>query len=185
MEVPVLTTDRLRLRGFVNDDRDAFARMNADPRVMEHFPSPLSREESDALVDRINAAWLNGFGLWAVDVGDTGAFAGFIGLGLPRFEAHFTPAIEVGWRLCVDAWGRGLATEGARATLSWAREVGLQPPRGEVVSMTTVGNWRSRRVMEHLGFTHHDEDDFDHPTLPEWEFRRHVLYRRPLYDPNN
>jgi RimJ/RimL family protein N-acetyltransferase len=177
--VPVVKSERLTLRDWSDEDLEPFASLNADPRVMEHFPSVLTRERSDAIAGRIRAHWAKGFGLWAVEERSTGTFIGFVGLSVPSFEAPFTPAVEIGWRLAYDAWGRGYATEGARASLEWARRH-LTPPRGEIVSFTTAGNWRSRRVMESLGFTHRDEDDFDHPALPEWEFRRHVLYRRPL-----
>src|SRR5205085_371827 len=112
----------------------------------------LSQEESDALFERARTSVL------AVELRETGEFIGFIGLSVPTFEAHFTPCVEIGWRLAAEHWGRGLATEGARAVLAGAT--------GEVVSFTTVGNWRSRRVMEKLGMTHDPRDDFDHPRLP-------------------
>ena len=161
---PVIETPRLILRPWKESDREPFARMNADPRVMEFFPARLSREESDALMDRVRSELL------AAELRETGEFIGFIGLSVPTFEAHFTPCVEIGWRLAAEHWGRGLATEGARAVLARAE--------GEVVSFTTVGNLRSRRVMEKLGLTHDPRDDFDHPRLPEGHpLRRHVLYR--------
>ncbi len=178
-DIPVVDSDRLILRGWRESDRDGFATLNADPRVMEHFPDTLTRDQSDAFVDRLLRDWSRGFGLWAVEERASGQFIGFVGLSSPAFEAHFTPAVEVGWRLAHESWGRGYATEGARASLAWARD-NISPPRGEIVSFTTVRNVRSRRVMEKLGFTHHDDDDFDHPSVPDWEWRRHVLYRRAL-----
>jgi RimJ/RimL family protein N-acetyltransferase len=177
--VPVVECERVVLREWRPEDREPFAVMNADARVMEHFPTTFSRAQSDAAIERAVAQWSAGFGLWAVEDRDTGRFIGFVGMTSPSFESHFTPAVEVGWRLAHDAWGRGYATEAARATLQWARDH-VSPPRGEIVSFTTVNNQRSRRVMEKLGFTHRDEDDFDHPALPDWEWRRHVLYRRAL-----
>jgi len=99
---------------------------------------------------------------------------------VPSFDAPFTPTVEIGWRLAQRVWGQGYATEAARSTLAWARQ-NVTPPRGEIVSFTTVANARSRRVMEKLGFTHRAEDDFDHPALPDWAYRRHVLYRRALH----
>jgi RimJ/RimL family protein N-acetyltransferase len=150
--------------------------MNADPRVMEFFPATLSREESDALMDRIEAHLeQHGFSWCVAELRETGEFIGFVGLSVPRFEAAFTPCVEIGWRLAAEFWGRGLATEGARATAKYAfGELGLK----ELVSFTTVMNVRSRRVMEKLGMSHDPAEDFDHPQLPQGHpQRRHVLYR--------
>jgi RimJ/RimL family protein N-acetyltransferase len=174
-----LRTERLRLRGWQPSDREPFAAMNADPRVMEYFPAPLSPEESDARVARIEAHFdRHGFGLWAVEVVGVAPFAGFIGLSIPGFEAHFTPCVEIGWRLAAAHWCRGFATEGARAALAFGfNTLGL----AEIVSFTATVNLRSRRVMEKLGMTHQPGDDFDHPLLPEGHWlRRHVLYRIAL-----
>lgn len=171
-----LRTERLVLRRWREDDLEPFAALNADPRVMEHFPAPLSRAESDAMVERIEAHFEeHGWGLWAAEVIASGAFIGFIGLWTPRFDAHFTPAVEVGWRLAHEHWGHGYAPEGARAAITHGFEcLGLQ----EIVSMTSVGNDRSRRVMEKLGLTHDPADDFDHPSMPPGHrLERHVLYR--------
>ena len=122
--VPRLETDRLVLREFLERDRSPFAALNADARVMEHFPSALTRQESDELVDRIGQRWAeDGLGLWAVERRDDGAFLGFTGLAPPRFEAVFTPCVEVGWRLAAEAWGHGYATEAARAALAFGFEV--------------------------------------------------------------
>ncbi len=150
--------------------------MNADPRVMEFFPALLSPAESDALVDRAQAHFdRHGFGPFAVELLENQFFIGFIGLSIPNFDAPFMPAVEIGWRLAFDCWGRGLATEGARAVIRYAFEdLGL----GSLVSFTVPENLRSRRVMEKLGMTHDPADDFDHPRLPEGHpMRRHVLYR--------
>lgn len=107
MSVTTVTTARLLLRGWRESDRDPFAAMNADPEVARYLPTPLDRASSDALVDRIVAHWAeHGFGLWAIERHDDGAFLGFTGLYRPAFEAHFTPAVEVGWRLAREAWGR-------------------------------------------------------------------------------
>ena len=169
-------TERLLLRRWREDDREPFAALNADPAVMEHFPAPLSRAESDAFIDRVAPqVEQRGWGLWALEVRDTGAFIGYTGLAAPRFDAHFTPAVEVGWRLARDAWGFGFATEAARAALAVGfGSIGLD----EIVSFAAVGNTRSRAVMERIGMTHDEADDFDHPALPEGHrVRRHVLYR--------
>jgi RimJ/RimL family protein N-acetyltransferase len=174
--VRVIETNRLLLRGWRASDRAPFAALNADPEVMRYFPAPLSREESDALVDRIEARFEeDGWGLWALEERTTGAFIGFTGLARPGFEAHFTPAIEVGWRLARPAWRNGYATEAARACAAFAFE---ELSVGELVSFTAVGNARSRAVMERLGMTRDPAQDFDHPALPAGHaLRRHVLYR--------
>ncbi len=171
-----IPTDRLLLRRFRDADRDPFARMNRDPAVMEFFPHLLSRIESDAVVDRIEAHFAeHGFGLWAAELRASSEFIGYVGLAVPRFTASFTPCVEIGWRLDVAYWGEGLATEGARAVVRYAFE-GLGLP--EIVSFTVPDNLRSRRVMEKLGMTHDADDDFDHPLLPTGHsMRRHVLYR--------
>src|SRR5262245_31172222 len=140
-----LRTERLLLRRWHSEDRAPFAAMNADPRVREHFPSLQTREESDATVDRIEEHFAeHGFGWWAVEIPGVTPFVGFIGLSHPRFEAHFTPCVEIGWRLAAECWGQGYATEGARAALDFGFDVlGLD----EIVSMTVPANVRSRRVM--------------------------------------
>jgi RimJ/RimL family protein N-acetyltransferase len=177
MDLPrEVRTDRLRLRRWLAEDRVPFARLNADPRVVEFLQGALSREESDAMADRIEAHFQrHGFGLWAVEVPGVTPFAGFVGLSIPRFEAHFTPCVEVGWRLDAEHWNRGYATEGARAALAFGfGSLQLE----EIVSFTVPGNVRSRRVMEKIGMTRSASDDFDHPILPEGHvLRRHVLYR--------
>lgn len=173
---PSLSTERLLLRRWRDEDRKAFARINADPRVMEFFPGVLSRDESDARIDRIEAHFeQRGFGLWAVEVPGVTALAGFIGLAVPQFEAAFTPCVEIGWRLAAECWNRGYASEGALAALEFGfGPLGLK----EIVSFTVPENVRSRRVMEKIGMTHCVEEDFDHPLLPEGHpLRRHVLYR--------
>ena len=163
-----METDRLILRDWRDDDREPFAALNADPEVMEHFPALLTREQSDAVIERNP-------GLHAVEVRATGEFIGFVGLAVPRFEAAFTPCVEIGWRLAFAHWGRGYATEAARAVLAYAWDtVRLE----EVVAFTTVGNARSRAVMDRIGMRHDAADDFDHPRLPaDHPLRRHVLYR--------
>jgi RimJ/RimL family protein N-acetyltransferase len=171
-----LETERLVLRRWRAEDREPFARMNCDAEVMEFFPAALTRAESDTLADRIEAHFEeHGFGGWAAEMRAEAVFIGFVGLAVPRFEAHFTPCVEIGWRLAREHWGKGLATEGARAAMRYAfAELGL----AELVSFAVPGNVRSRRVMEKLGMTHDVRDDFEHPGLPEGHrLRRHVLYR--------
>ena len=171
-----LRTDRLLLRRWRPEDRAPFAALNADPEVMEHFPARLTRAESDAFVDRIEAGFAeHGFGLWAVEVQATGEFIGFTGLAVPSFEAPFTPAVEIGWRLARPAWGHGYASEAAGRALDAAfTTYGL----AEVVSFTSVTNVRSQAVMRRIGMTHDPADDFGHPRLPpDHRLHRHVLWR--------
>jgi len=169
-------TSRLILRHWREEDRQPWAELGADPEVMQHFPKTLTREESDAFVDGVGAQLEErGWGLWAVEERETGRFLGFTGLNVPRFEAHFTPAVEIGWRLRRDAWGSGFATEAARGVLTVAFD-DLELP--EVVSFTAVPNERSQAVMRRLGMTRDPAEDFDHPVLAEDSpLRRHVLYR--------
>jgi RimJ/RimL family protein N-acetyltransferase len=181
----MLKTKRLILREWTAADREPFARINADPRVMEFLTGALSREESDRLLtDRIEPQFReHGWGLCATELceelrgrpRDGGAFVGFIGLAVPAFEAAFTPCVEIGWRLAAEHWGRGLATEGAQEIVRYAFEE-LKLPA--LVSFTAVGNQRSRRVMERLGMTRDPVEDFDHPQLAVGHaLRRQVLYR--------
>lgn len=169
-------TQRLVLRPWRTADRAPFAAMNADPEVMRYFPATMSRGESDALVDRIEAGFADrGYGLWAVEVVDGPEFVGFVGLaplpaGLPCGDA-----IEVGWRLARAAWHRGYATEAAAAAVGYGFQVaGLD----EIVSLTATVNAPSRAVMRRLGMAHDPDEDFDHPAVPVGHpARRHVLYR--------
>lgn len=171
-----LKTPRLILRPWREEDFEPFAQLNADPRVMEHFPSLLSKEESDERAhswqEKIQA---KGWGLWAVSAPGISDFIGFVGLEYVTFQAHFTPAVEIGWRLAFAYWGKGYATEGAKACLKYGFEV-LHLP--EIVSFTAVQNKRSRAVMERIGMHYDPHGDFDHPRVPEGnKVRRHVLYR--------
>jgi RimJ/RimL family protein N-acetyltransferase len=171
-----LSGNRLCLRRWRDEDREAFAAMNSDARVMEFFLRRLSRVESDAMVDRIQKDFSErGFGLWAIEVPDVTPFIGFAGFAVPGFSAHFTPCVEVGWRLAFEHWGHGYATEAARLALGHGfGTLALS----EVVSFTSAKNRRSRAVMERLGMRRDPAEDFDHPKLPEsHQLRRQVLYR--------
>lgn len=177
---PSLSTPRLVLRMWKSEDRAPFAELNRDPQVVEFLGGALTRGQSDALADRIDADLeRRAFGLWAVEVPGITAFAGFVGLSVPRFDAPFMPAFEVGWRLARGCWGRGYATEGAIASLGYGfGEVGLD----EIVSFSAEQNVRSRRVMERAGMTRDPADDFDHPLVASGFLRHHVLYRARRLD---
>ncbi len=169
-------TERLQLRRWKESDKEPFAALNADPVVMEFFPKLLTRAESDALANDIKARFeKQGFGLWAVELKDSGQFIGFVGLNVPQFEAPFMPAVEIGWRLAKEYWGKGYATEAANAVLDVAfNKLGLT----EIVSFTVPANTPSRKVMERLGMTHNPIEDFAHPKLPvDHPLSKHVLYR--------
>ncbi|WP_148599006.1 GNAT family N-acetyltransferase [Aquisphaera giovannonii] len=176
MTDPTIRTDRLLLRPWREDDLEPFAAMNADPAVMEYFARPLERAESEAFIARIRVHFAqNGFGFWAVEAPGVAPLVGLVGLARPAFLAHFTPCVEIGWRLARAYWGRGYATEAADAALGHGFDVlGLD----EIVAFTTAANARSRAVMERLGMSRDPADDFDHPGLPQGHpLSRHVLYR--------
>ncbi len=149
--------------------------MNADPLVAEFLRSN-SRELSEASAVAIRRALEeNGYGWWAVEIRAGASFAGVIALQKVPFTAPFTPANEIGWRFSSSNWGRGYATEGAKAALDFAFD---KLGWNEVVAFTAATNLRSQRVMQRLGMTHASTDDFDHPKLePSDPLRRHVLYR--------
>ena len=172
----MIETRRLLLRRWMDTDRSPFAALNADPQVVRYFRGPLDRATSDAFIDRIEADFDTlGYGLWAVELRSTQAFIGFTGLARQTFPAHFTPAIEIGWRLSRSAWGHGYASEAARAALTYGFTVaGLE----EIVASTTRTNERSRAVMHRIGMTHDPQDDFNYSLLPEdHPLRPSVLYR--------
>ena len=173
---PELRTERLLLRGWRDDDLEPFAALNADPEVMEFMPRCLERAECEAIIGRIRDHFArHGFGWWAVEVPGKTPLIGFVGISVPRFEAHFMPCVEVGWRLARAHWGKGYAVEAARAAIAFGfEEAGLD----EIVSFTAVINKRSEQVMQRLGMTRDPSEDFDHPTLPkDHRLCRHVLYR--------
>jgi ribosomal-protein-alanine N-acetyltransferase len=172
----MLQTPRLLLRRWRQADREPFAALTADPVVMAHFPAPLTRAESDAFADASDANFeARGFGHYAVELPGVAPFIGFVGLSVPAFTAPFTPCVEIDWCLAAAHWGHGYATEAGRAVLAQAwTALGL----AEVVSFTTVGNTRSRAVMDRLGLTRDPAGDFEHPKLPPGHpLRPHVLYR--------
>ena len=163
-------TQHLLLRAWRDEDVAPFIEMSADPVVMEYLPPA-----AESWVAWARAHWdEHGFGQWVVEVPGEASFIGVVGLAVVGYEAHFTPAVEVAWRLVRAHWGRGYATEAARASLDYGfGELGLN----EIVALTVPANWRSRRVMERLGMSRSAQDDFDHPRVPAGPLRRHVLYR--------
>lgn len=171
-----LTTDRLILRQWRDDDLAAFAAINQDPAVMRYLGPVMTIDQTSAMLERIRLSWqTNGFGLFAVARRDSLGCIGYIGLAVPRFEAHFMPCVEIGWRLASQHWGQGLATEGALTVRDWAINT-LKLPT--LVSFTVRDNLPSRRVMQKIGLTHNPADDFDHPLLAaDNPLRPHVLYR--------
>lgn len=171
-----LKTARLTLRAWRPKDHEPLAKLNADPAVMRHFPAPLTRAESDAFLARANEHIAeHGFGFQAVELNATREFIGFLGLIRVPFQAPFTPAVEIGWRLAASHWGSGYATEGASAVIEHGFGH-LKLP--EILAFTVPANTASRRVMEKLGFRHHPAEDFYHPHLPAGHpLRPHVLYR--------
>lgn len=173
-ELIEVETERLYLRQWRLADREPFAAMNADPRVMEYFPSMLTRAESDALAERCQLLIEErGWGFWAAECKTTHEFIGFVGLHTPSAELPFSPCVEVGWRLAFSHWGKGFASEAAKEALRVGfHSLGLN----EIVSFTAVGNLRSRAVMERLGMR--ESGTFDHPHVPDGlGLRRHCLYR--------
>ncbi|MDX1443467.1 MAG: GNAT family N-acetyltransferase [Gammaproteobacteria bacterium] len=171
-EDTVIETPRLRLRLWRESDLEPFRAINADAEVMRHFPKTLDAEESDAVAGRIISCQQDfGFCFWALEDRQDDRFIGFAGLNVPRFEAHFTPCVEIGWRLASDRWGKGLATEAASAALGHGFDVlGL----AEIVAFAVPENAASLRVMEKIGMTR--DGDFEHPSLPKGH-NRTVLYR--------
>ena len=170
----MIATPRLLLRPWKSKDFEPFCALNADPEVMRHFPATLTRAQTKAGLERTVAHFArHGWGLFAAE--HEGSFIGCIGIFHVPFVAHFTPAVEIGWRLARAYWNRGFATEGARACLDFGfSQVGLT----EIVSMTTPGNLASRKVMEKIGMRHDPGGDFEHPRIaPGHPLRRHVLYR--------
>ena len=176
-----LASPRIRLRQWIDADCEPFAALNADPVVMEHFPNTLTREQSDAMVERLRASIeRNGWGFWAADDLTAGKpqLAGFVGINIPQAaDLPFQPCVEVGWRLARPSWGKGLATEGARLSL----RVGFELLKlDEIVAMTQLRNMRSRAVMVRLGMREAVGEEFEHPQVPVGSHARAMcLYRLP------
>lgn len=174
----IIETERLILRPWKEEDFEPFAQLNADKRVREYFSSTLTRAVSDGFANKFKSdIEKNGWGWWAVSVKNSAPFIGFIGLNILDIPipSHSTSPVEIGWRLAVDYWGKGYATEGALACLRFGFET-LKLP--EIIAITTEQNFRSISVMKKIGMHRDPKDDFNHPKLPEGhKLRRHVLYR--------
>ena len=170
-----LRTARLLLRPWRDADVAAFTELSADPAVMEFLRPFPDRAACAAWVARAKAHWAeHGFGQWVVEIPGEASFIGVVGLATVSYDAHFTPAVEVAWRLASAYWGSGYASEAAHASIRYGFDpLGL----AEIVATTVPANLRSRRVMERLGMTRTPEDDFDHPNVPEGPLKRCVLYR--------
>ena len=170
-----LRTPRVLLRQWKDSDIDAWAVMNADPEVRRYFPAVLNRAEAQAEADRIRAnITQRGWGMWALEIPGVHAFAGFVGLSLPGYEAPWMPAVEIGWRLAPAAWHQGYATEGATAALAFAF-THLELP--QIVAMSVTTNTPSHSVMERIGMVRDEAADFDHPRVPaDWPLIRHILH---------
>lgn len=171
-----IETNRLILREWLDKDLDAFAQINQDPKVIEFLPAALTTDETAEWIERIQYEFReHGFGLWAVELKSTGEVIGYVGLNIPRFKAHFTPCVEIGWRIGSAHWGKGYATEAAHEVIKHGfQRLGLK----EIVSFTVPANIRSIRVMEKIGMTRDAHDDFMHPMLPaDHALARHVLYK--------
>lgn len=176
MQILEITTPRLLLRQWRDSDLDQVVEMNADPKVMEFIGPPLDEDRSKAMMERARESWeQRGYGRFALEELASGSVIGFVGLAQTRIDAHFAPAVEIGWRLSTRYWGRGYATEAALAVKDFAFEdLGLP----EIVSFTSVLNMRSRRVMEKIGLSRNPHDDFEHPnTSLSNSLRDNVLYR--------
>jgi RimJ/RimL family protein N-acetyltransferase len=192
-ELIEIETERLRLRQWIESDRQPFAMLNADPRVMEFLPSILDRAASDAGIDRTQAKIAErGWGFWAVESKQAKQFIGYVGLHIPTADLPFSPCVEIGWRLAFEYWGKGYATEAAQAALKVGFVGGAFPSGNrlelpEIVSFTTINNHRSSAVMERLGMIR-DAETFEHPSLTVGHpLREHCLYRlsREKWDSNN
>jgi len=176
MSLPILPTQRLILRPWRETDLEPFAKLNADPKVMEFYPSVLTQEESDALAVKFQKEFKErGYGFWAIEVPGVADFIGYVGLNYWNLEMKFAPCIDIGWRLDSSYWGYGYATEGAKAALHHGfKTLGFS----EIVAMATIGNIRSRHLMERLGMKNDPAENFEHPRVPLGDpLSLRVLYR--------
>ena len=174
----IIETERLLLRTWKDEDAEAYYQINQDPKVIEFLLGPMTMAEVEKFITAANQCFSdNKYTLWAVEEKTTKAFIGFVGLWAPEWEAHFTPCVEIGWRLGSQHWGKGYAAEAAKSVLNHGfKTIGLD----EIVSFTASKNIRSIRVMEKIGMTRDYDGDFLYPKLPaDHPLAQHVLYRIP------
>ena len=173
----IFTSNRLGFRHWIDSDKEPFFNMNSDEDVMRYFPKKLTKPESDGFVKRITTHFdIHGFGLYAVDLLESNEFIGFIGFQEANFDAHFTPCIEIGWRLRKEYWNNGLATEGAQRCLDYAKQ---ELKFEQIYSFTASTNIASESVMKKIGLVKAGE--FNHPKIPTGHpLCRHVLYIKQL-----
>jgi ribosomal-protein-alanine N-acetyltransferase len=170
-----LETKRLKLRQWKEEDYIPFSKLNADPKVMEFFPSVLTKVQSDVMASTLKALLSEqGWGFWVIEEKEIGLFVGSLGLHEPTDKLPFLPCVEIGWRFSFEHWGKGYATEAGQEVLKFAFDV-LE--LDEVVSFTAVINKRSSSLMERLGMKNSYEN-FEHCTLPiGHRLREHVLFK--------
>lgn len=176
MSLPIVRTQRLILRPWRETDLEPFAKLNADPKVMEFYPSVMTRDNSDALAMKFQREFKGrGYGFWAIEVPGIADFIGYVGLNYWNLDMPFAPCVDVGWRLDSSFWGHGYATEGAEASLHFGFKM---LKLFEIVAMATINNTRSKRVMERLGMTTDSAENFEHPKVPKGDpLSWRVLYR--------
>jgi RimJ/RimL family protein N-acetyltransferase len=171
-----IRTPRLLLRQWKDSDLDAWCEMNADAEVRKYFPKVNERADSEGEASRMKASITQrGWGFWAVEVPSVTPFIGAVGLFVPTFEAPWQPAVEVGWRLKRNTWGKGFATEAALA----ARDFGFTELKlPQIIAMSVITNEPSHRVMHRIGMARWDGMEFDHPRVPhDWPLKRHIVHR--------
>lgn len=171
----IFTSERLGFRNWRPEDLEEFARLNSDEQVMEHFPKTLNQQEVEKLIAKLSQHYAkNGFTYYAAEISETKEFIGMIGLAYQEYTSPFTPAIDIGWRLKREAWGKGYATEGAKRCLNYAfDELGIE----KIISVCTIDNIRSENVMKKIGMT--KKGEFNHPGLVDNpEYAKHICYEK-------
>lgn len=169
----IFKSKRLGFRNWTNEDSDEFSKLNSDEEVMKHFPKTLSKNEVKEFIGRLKKHYdKNGYTYYATEIIETKEFIGMIGLAYQEYKSNFTPAIDIGWRLKRDAWGKGYATEGAKRCLEYAfNELEIN----KIISVCTVKNKKSENVMKKIGMT--KKGEFNHPELINHpEYKRHYCY---------
>lgn len=172
----IIETPRLLLRTWEQEDAGPYFQINQDSKVIEHLKGPLTIEEVSSFITGANEQQQKrGYTLWATELKETEELIGFIGLNYDEWQSHFTPSVEIAWRLGSQFWGKGYATEGARAALEYGfKKCNLK----EIFSFTVPANTRSSHVMEKIGLKRDPTGDFAHPEIdPSHRLSHHILYR--------